>query len=95
MELVILGMLMYIWYMRLFPLDEPLVTQTPNRWRRSASGKESIVDHLASFVMKCKFEHKSTKEYNDMTIHFNLLFQPFPRVVSSRISTIQRANSER
>ena len=58
MELVILGMLMYIWYMRLFPLDEPMITQTP-RWRRSAQDsagkKEPFVDHLASFVMKCKY----------------------------------------
>ena len=36
MELVILGMLMYIWYMKLFPLDEPFITQTP-RWKRSTT----------------------------------------------------------
>ena len=68
MELAILGMLMYIWYMKLFPLDEPFITQTP-RWKRSTtskrlftqsvqdwvtSGEEPIVDHLASFVMKCE-----------------------------------------
>ena len=73
MELAILGMLMYIWYMKLFPLDEPFITQTP-RWKRStttssvgsgrpflqrvrgwvASGEEPLVDHLASFVMKCE-----------------------------------------
>ena len=67
MELVILGMLMYIWYIKLFPLDEPFITQTP-RWKRSttkgvhgwiSSGEESVVDKLTSYVMKCEGKLRS------------------------------------
>ena len=65
MELVILGMLLYIWYIKLFPLDEPFITQTP-RWKRATSsttrgrlqeweaGEEPILDNLASFVLRCE-----------------------------------------
>ena len=65
MELVILGMLLYIWYIKLFPLDEPFITQTP-RWKRATSSttprrlqvwearEEPILDNLASFVLRCE-----------------------------------------
>ena len=93
MELVILGMLMYIWYIKLFPLDEPFITQTP-RWKRSttksvqnwiSSGNEPMVDKLASYVMKCEDKTILTQIMLDERIYFTvyLSFQRYPRTFVS------------
>ena len=98
MEVVILGMLMYIWYIKLFPLDEPFITQTP-RWKRSttksvqnwiSSGNEPMVDKLASYVMKCEDKTILTQIMLDYRIYFTvyLSFQPYLRASVSPLPTM-------